>query len=85
MSYVEEMQELSNAKEYDEVDQPKHYCERPITPWEYAEVNRLTFAEGNVVKYVTRHASKDGRKDLEKAIKYIKLIMSIRYPAEEDG
>lgn len=60
-----------------------HYRNGGIQPVEYIETNNLGFCEGNVIKYVTRHKYKDGRKDLEKARHYIDLLIELRYG--EDG
>lgn len=44
-----------------------HYKDCAIQPIEYIEKNNLTFCEGNIVKYITRHRTKgEGRKDIEK-------------------
>lgn len=61
-----------------------HYRQGGIQPVEYIESNNLGFCEGNVVKYVTRHKYKDGRKDLEKAKHYIDLLIEMRYGEESD-
>jgi hypothetical protein len=49
---------------------PGHY-QYPIQPKDYAQANGLTFAQGNVVKYVTRYKAKGGVRDLLKAIDYL--------------
>lgn len=50
-----------------------------IEPITYIEANRLTFSEGNVVKYVTRHRRKDGARDIKKAIDYCQRILASEY------
>jgi hypothetical protein len=35
--------------------------------------------EGNVIKYVTRHADKGGAEDLRKAIHYLEMLLEWRY------
>ena len=52
-----------------------HY-KRGIQPITYIEANNLTFSEGNVVKYVTRHKEKNGREDLRKAKWYIDHMLN---------
>jgi hypothetical protein len=52
-----------------------HYERFKIQPWEYAERNGLSFLEGCVVKYVTRHKDKGGTQDLEKAIHCLQLLI----------
>lgn len=57
---------------------PEHY-KLPITPQEYADANRLFFDEGNVIKYISRHAKKNGREDVMKAIHYCLFILERDY------
>lgn len=57
-----------------------HYKCMPIQPIEYTLKNGLGFCEGNVIKYVSRHKKKGGKKDLEKAIHYIQLLIEQEYP-----
>lgn len=56
-----------------------HYKDMIIQPVEYITANRLGFLEGNVVKYITRHISKNGAEDIRKAIHYCELILATRY------
>lgn len=56
-----------------------HYKEQGIQPVEYIHANKLNFFEGNAVKYITRHRTKGGVADLEKAIHYIELIIELEY------
>ena len=45
-----------------------HYKDCAIQPIEYIEKNNLTFCEGNIVKYVTRHRTKgEGKKRYRKS------------------
>lgn len=55
-----------------------HY-DLPISPLEYIVKNNMPFREANVVKYVTRHASKNGLEDINKAIHYLELIKETEY------
>lgn len=52
-----------------------HYKRVPIQPWDYIVANDIPFLEGSVIKYVTRHRSKNGIEDLKKAIHFIEKIM----------
>ena len=54
---------------------PSHYSECGIQPVEYILANKLDFCEGNVIKYITRHKSKNGAEDLRKAIKNIESLL----------
>ncbi len=56
----------------------EHYL-LPIQPVDYIHANNLTFMEGNVVKYVTRHRTKNGAEDVQKAIHYCQLILKLEY------
>lgn len=66
-----------NALEKQEGGQ--HYKDLKIQPVEYIEANNLPYLEGNVIKYTTRHASKNGIEDIKKAIHYLELILELRY------
>ncbi len=54
---------------------PDHY-DLPIQPVDFILANRLGFCEGNVVKYISRWQSKNGRADLLKAKHYIDILIA---------
>jgi hypothetical protein len=56
-----------------------HYKDLAIQPVEYIYNNQLPYLDGNVVKYVTRHKSKNGAEDIRKAIHYCQLILELEY------
>lgn len=56
-----------------------HYKDKGIQPIEYIQTNKLSFCEGNVIKYVTRHRDKNGLEDLKKAMQYLKFLMESEY------
>lgn len=56
-----------------------HYKNYPIEPVEFIYRNRIPFIEANVIKYILRHESKDGLKDLLKAKHYIELLIQYKY------
>ena len=57
-----------------------HYKSCKIQPVDYIVENNLTFLEGNVVKYITRHRRKgEGASDIEKVIHYCELILGKDY------
>jgi hypothetical protein len=62
----------------------EHYRKFEIEPVTYAMKNRLGFAEGNVVKYVTRYKHKGGLQDLHKAKRYIELLILSYEPVPEE-
>lgn len=54
-----------------------HYKDLKIQPIEYIHANGIPFAEGSVIKYVTRWRAKGGIKDLEKARHFIDLLIEL--------
>jgi len=54
-----------------------HYVSMNVEPWEVIERAGLDFWDGNAVKYIMRHGSKNGIEDLKKAIHYIDKKISI--------
>lgn len=54
-----------------------HYKDCPIQPIEYIVANKLGYAEGAVVKYVTRWRSKGGLEDLQKAVHILELLIEL--------
>lgn len=74
------------SKKDDKTDSPldvqvggDHYKELKIQPAEYCAKNDIGFLEGNVIKYVTRHKSKNGIEDINKAIHCLELIKNLKY------
>jgi hypothetical protein len=59
-----------------------HYKSMKIQPVTFIMANHLGFCEGNAIKYICRHASKNGVEDLKKAIHYIELLIHDRYSGE---
>lgn len=59
----------------DDIKRPEHYARYAIEPCTFIMANDLPFAEGNVVKYICRWRYKNGRQDLEKAKRYIEMII----------
>lgn len=56
-----------------------HYKSFAIQPAEFINENNLQFAEGNAIKYICRHPHKGKRKDIEKAIHYLEMILERDY------
>ena len=52
-----------------------HYKKLAIQPFEYIVKNGIGFAEGNVIKYVTRWKDKGGIEDLKKARHFLDLLI----------
>ena len=66
---------LSDEEDLDKDIDPIHY-HMEIEPFDYIHDNQMNFAEGNVVKYITRWRYKDGIKDLYKAKQYIEMLIA---------
>ena len=58
-----------------------HYRSMKIQPAEFINENNLPFAEGNAIKYICRHKNKGKKKDIEKAIHYLEMIIERDYSA----
>ena len=54
-----------------------HYSKLAIQPVEYINANKLTYLQGNVIKYVTRYKDKNGVEDLQKARHYIEMLIEL--------
>ena len=54
-----------------------HYSRLAIQPVEYITKNKLTYLQGNVIKYVTRYKDKNGLEDLQKARHYIDMLIEL--------
>lgn len=74
---------IENFEEYKEptIDQVggDHYKSLKIQPTEFIHANNIPFIEGNIIKYVIRHRSKNGIEDLKKAKHYLDLLISFEY------
>lgn len=56
-----------------------HYKDMAIQPVEFIKANNIPFIEGCVIKYVTRHRSKNGAQDIRKAIHFLNLLLEFDY------
>ena len=56
-----------------------HYKDCVIEPIEYIYANDLGYCEANIVKYITRYASKGGEQDLDKVIHYAEMLKELKY------
>lgn len=75
VAYYQKEQAKMQKKAEDKQVGGDHYKSLPIQPIHYIRKNNLGWFEGNIVKYITRHASKGGRKDIEKVIHYAELLL----------
>ena len=60
-----------------------HYAKLKIQPIEYIHANGIGFAEGNVIKYVTRWRDKNGIADLKKARHFLDLLIELEMREEK--
>jgi hypothetical protein len=56
-----------------------HYKSLAIQPMEYSMKNNLDACQHTAIKYITRFREKGGKKDLEKAIHCIQMLMEFEY------
>lgn len=56
-----------------------HYKDLKIQPIEYIHANGLDFLTGNIIKYASRHKTKNGAEDVRKIIHYAQLILKLDY------
>lgn len=54
-----------------------HYKSLKIQPVEFIHANGIPFAEGSVIKYVTRWRDKGGIADLEKAKHFLEILIEL--------
>ena len=57
----------------------KNYSKMKVQPAYFINENNLPFAEGNAIKYICRHKQKGKKKDIEKAIHYLEMIIERDY------
>lgn len=60
-----------------------HYKCLPIQPFEYIHANGIPFAEGSVIKYVSRWRLKNGIDDLKKAKHFLEMLIEVEEKAEK--
>ena len=54
-----------------------HYKDFKIQPIEFITANKLSFIQGNVIKYICRYNKKNGKEDIDKAIHYCELLKEL--------
>ena len=55
--------------------QPDYYMPGEFDVISFCAQHELGFAEGNVIKYVTRYKGKNGLEDLQKASEYLNRLI----------
>ena len=66
-------------KPYDKQISGAHYISFKIQPAKFINDNKLLFAEGNAIKYISRHPHKGKKDDILKAIHYLEMILERDY------
>ena len=82
--YKCEEEKMRNASEPSATDIQvggDHYKRMAIQPFDFIHRNNLSFAVGNIIKYVCRYKDKNGVEDLMKARHYIDMLIE----RESDG
>jgi hypothetical protein len=59
----------------DNVTRPSHYTRWKLEPTTFIIENEVPFCEGNVIKYIMRWRFKNGIEDLQKAKRYIDILI----------
>lgn len=57
-----------------------HYKDLAIQPAQFLRALKTPHLEGEAIYRILRHAQKNGRQDLEKAIHTLQLIIELDYP-----
>lgn len=73
---------LSTDSAWDKQVGGDHYKQYAIQPAQFALANGLDYAQSNAIKYIVRHADKNGVQDLDKAVHYIELLKHYYYKGE---
>lgn len=60
-----------------------HYSKLAIQPMEYSMANKLDACQHTIIKYVTRFRDKGGKKDLEKAMHVINMLIEMEYTEKQ--
>jgi len=66
-------------------DRNSHYNNLEIQPFDYIMANKLGFAEGNIIKYVSRYLYKNGLEDLLKARDYLDTLIQKLEEHDDEG
>lgn len=57
-----------------------HYKGDKIQHFEYVMVNGIPWGEAAAIKYIVRHAKKNGAEDIDKALHYLMMVRDHYYP-----
>ena len=60
-----------------------HYKGMAIQPIQYIQANKLSYIEGNIVKYISRWRDKNGIEDLLKIKHYVEFLIEEETKTEQ--
>ena len=69
--------DLKNKSSLDVQVGGDHYKKMAIQPIEYNIKNNISFAEGNIIKYISRWKFKNGIEDLKKALHCLQVLIEL--------
>jgi len=72
------------VKATDRQEGGNHYKTMEIQPMDYSMANGMDACQHTAIKYISRHESKGGEKDLRKAIHVIEMLIEYKY-GESNG
>ena len=52
-----------------------HYKDMKIQPIKFIVANDIPYREANIIKYICRHRSKNGKEDIKKVIHYAEMLL----------
>jgi len=73
----ESVEKMNLRDAQDNINQPPHYTQGNIECIDVIEDWKLSYAEGNVLKYLCRYKHKNGLEDLKKAKWYLDKLISL--------
>ena len=68
---------------YDKQIGGDHYKGMAIQPIQYIQANKLSYIEGNIVKYISRWRDKNGIEDLLKIKHYVEFLIEEETKTEQ--
>lgn len=61
-----------------------HYKKMAIQPVQFIVENNIPWIEGNIIKYICRHETKNGLEDLKKAQHYLDMLIKNHDKGQKD-
>lgn len=81
---------MSGGQDYDPelddpVKHPNHYTQGKIEVIDFIKDQKMSYCEGNVIKYVSRYKFKNGLEDLKKARQYLDWLIEENTSEKDDS